>query len=47
MINFENELKNFKPGVEVEEAETVIQNHDLSDVTDLIAEVLREAKRNR
>lgn len=47
MINFEKELKNFKPSIEVEEAETVIQNHDLSDITDLIAEVLREAKRNR
>ncbi len=47
MINFEKELKNFKPSAEVEEAEAVIQNHDLSDVTDLIAEMLREAKGNR
>ena len=47
MINFEKELKNFKPSAEVEEAEAVIQTHDLSDVTDLIAEMLREAKGNR
>ena len=47
MINFEKEQKNLKPSAEVEEAEAVIQNHDLSDVTDLIAEMLREAKGNR
>ncbi len=47
MINFEKELKNFKPCIEVDEVETAIKNHDLSDVTDLIAEILREAKGNR
>lgn len=46
MINFEKELKNFKPSAEVEEAEAVIQNHDLTDVTDLVTEVLRDAKGN-
>lgn len=46
MINFEKELKNFKPSLEVEDAETVIENHDLTDVTDIITEVLREAREN-
>ena len=41
MINFEEELKNFKPSLEVEEAESAIYNHDLTDVTDIIAEILR------
>lgn len=41
VINFEEELKNFKPSLEVEEAEAAIHNHDLTDVTDIIAEILR------
>ena len=31
MINFEEELKNFKPSLEVEEAEQAIYNHELTD----------------
>lgn len=42
MINFEEELKNFEPSLEVEEAESVIYNRDLTDVTDIIAEIMRE-----
>lgn len=42
MINFEEELKNFKPSLEMEDAESAIYNHDLTDVTDIIAEVLRQ-----
>ena len=45
MINFEEELKNFQPSLEVEEAESAITNHDLTDVTDIIAEMMRELKR--
>ena len=44
MINFEEELNNFQPSLEVEEAEAVINNRDLTDVADIISEVLREAK---
>jgi len=43
MINFEKELKNFQPSLEVEEAEAAIYNHDLTDVTDIITEILRDA----
>jgi hypothetical protein len=46
MINFEKELKNFEPSLEVEEA-AAIYNHDLTDVTDIITEILHEAKENR
>ena len=42
MINFEEELKNFEPSLEVEEAESAIYNQVLTDVTDIIAEILRE-----
>lgn len=44
MINFEEELKNFMPSLEVEEAENAINNRDLTDVTDIINELMREMK---
>lgn len=44
MINFEKELKNFEPSLEVEEAESAIYNHDLTDVADIITEILRDVK---
>ena len=44
MINFEEEMKNYEPSLEVEEAESAIYNHDLTDVTDIIAELLRNNK---
>ncbi len=46
MINFEEELKNYQPSLEVEEAESAIYNHDLTDMTDIIAEMMREMKQN-
>lgn len=44
MINFEEELKNFQPSLEVEEAEETIYNRDLTDVTDIITEMIRDMK---
>lgn len=44
MINFEEELKNYQPSLEVEEAESAIYERDLTDVTDIIAELLRDRK---
>ena len=46
MINFEEELKNFRPSLEVEEAEAAIYNRDLTDVTDIINEMMNEMKQN-
>ncbi len=45
MINFEEELKNFRPSLEVEEAEQAIYNHEQTDMTDVLQEMLREMKR--
>ena len=42
MIDFEEELKNFKPSLEIEDAESAIYNQDLTDVTDIIAEFIRQ-----
>ena len=44
MINFEEELKNFKPSLEVEEAEQAIYNHELTVMTDVMQEMLQELK---
>ena len=46
MINFEEELKNFKPSLEVEEAEQAIYNHELTDMTDVLKEMMQELKHN-
>ncbi len=45
MINFEEELKNFKPSLEVEEAEQAFYNHELTDMTDVLQEILQDMKR--
>ena len=39
MINFDEEIKNYEPSLEIEEAESAIYSHDL---TDIIAQLLRE-----
>ena len=44
MINFEEELKKYEPSLEVEEAEDAIYSRDMTDVTDIIAELLRNQK---
>ena len=47
MIDFEEELKNFQPSLEVEEAEDEIYNHELTDLTDILQQMMKEARRNR
>jgi hypothetical protein len=46
VINFEEELKKFHPSIEVEDAEDAIYNHDLSDMTDVLVKMFKEAKDN-
>ena len=42
MLNFEEELKKFQPSLEVEEAEDAIYDRDLTDMTDILLEMMRE-----
>ena len=42
MINFEEELARFKPSKEGEQAEDVIMNTNLRDMTDIMQEILKE-----
>ena len=44
MIDFEAELKNFQPSMEVREAEEAIHNRDLSDMTDLLRQLTDAGK---
>ncbi len=44
MIDFEEELKKFKPSIEVAEAEDAIQNRDLTDMVDILKEITIERK---
>ena len=45
MLNYEEELKKFKPCLEVEEAQDAIYNHDIDDMTDILQEMLKEVGR--
>ncbi len=40
MIDFEEELKHFRPSIEVGDMEDVIGTEDLTDMTDLIMQLL-------
>ncbi len=40
MINFEEELKKFQPSLEVEDIEQAVYQDDLTDVTEIIKEVI-------
>lgn len=44
MINFEEELKKFKPSLEVDQAEDAIYRNDLKDMTDIMMELVSETR---
>lgn len=42
MLNFDEELKKFKPCLEVEDIEEAVYQEDLTDMTDIIKEVMQQ-----
>lgn len=42
MINFEEELKKFHPSLEVEDAEDALYRNNLTDIADLVVEIVKE-----
>lgn len=46
MIDFDEEIAKFEPSLEIEQAEEAIIHNDLSDIMDLIEQVMKE-KGNR
>ena len=45
MINFEEELKKFHPSLEVEDAEDAIYNRDLTDIMDILQEMIKDSRK--
>lgn len=44
MLNYEEEIKKFKPSLEVEEIEDAVLQEDLSDMQDLIKQAMEQSK---
>ncbi len=44
MINFEEEIKKFHPSLEIEEAEDAIYNNNISDITDIMIDMVNGLK---
>ena len=44
MLNYEEEIKKFKPCLEVEDIEEAVYQEDLSDMTDLLKQVMDQKK---
>ncbi len=47
MIDFEEELKHFKPSLEVEQVEDAIVDSDLTDMADIMMDMIREGSGNK
>lgn len=45
MINFEEEVRKFKPCLEVEEAEQAIYAYDTKDVSEILNEMILELRK--
>lgn len=44
MIDFDEELSYYKPSLEIEAIEDAIVNSDLTDMTDIMMELIKERK---
>lgn len=44
MINFEEEIKKFHPSLEIDEAEDAIYNNNITDMTDILLDMLKETE---
>lgn len=44
MLNFEEELKKFKPSLEVDDIEKAVYKEDLEDLTDILREMMEQKK---
>ena len=44
MLDFEEELKKFQPSLEVEDIQDAVCQEDLTDMTDILREVIEQTK---
>lgn len=47
MLNFEEELKKFKPSLEVEEIEEAVYQEDLTDMTDILRAMMEQQSKTK
>lgn len=47
MINFEEEIKKFHPSLEIDEAEDAIYNNNITDMTDILLDMIKETEESR
>ena len=47
MINYEEELKKFKPCLDGDEIESAVYTRDLTDIVDILQEMLKTEKKDR
>lgn len=45
MINFDDELAKFQPSLDVDQAEEAINSNDLTDVTDILKDIMKTMKK--
>lgn len=45
MINFDEEINKFQPSLDVDQAEEAIYNNDLTDLSDIMKELLKKNKK--
>ncbi|HHX55175.1 MAG TPA: hypothetical protein GX705_02385 [Clostridiales bacterium] len=44
MLDFEEELKKFQPSLEIDDVEDVINSNELTDLTDVVKDLLKDLK---
>lgn len=44
MINFEEELAKYEPSPDVEQVESIVNNNNLTDVTDIVKELIADSR---
>lgn len=47
MIQFEEELAKFKPSKEIDEVENILRGQTVTDLTDILAEIMEEKRKNQ
>lgn len=45
MLNFEEEIKKFHPSLEVDEAEDAIYNNTVTDITDILLDMMNQTEK--
>ena len=47
MLNYEEELKKFQPRVEVEDIEDAVYQEDLTDMSDILREMIEQTNNSK